>query len=1242
MFFIDRKDIERWGSLATSKSEMAELVMQLVINSLPNAGNKYDMPIGSSTFIGGWDGVVDSEAGTSFIPAGKSGWEFGARQDIPAKPNEDYDKRTKETPDEKRSQMTFVFVTPFYWGDKDNWVQAKKKEGKWRDVIAYDSDSLSQWMYRLPIVTEWFARKINLFTDSGIVLPQVQWKGISIGRNGIVLTPNFYIVGRERIVSELKEIINGAPRLKAYRASSREEAMAFIIAAGMSLPEPTRSKFMGKTIVVDSRDSFRRMAYGKNAINIVTHLEDNSDVYSAAAQNIVLVSLGPDDVFPQDVTELPVSNGYALIEELVSYNIPETEARRIVMTNSCNLTLIRKELGFPPAGAKRIGKEELNDLKPALLLGRWNENYDADKTLLCSISGVKYDKYQASLNQWLKQSVSPLTKTGSVWRLTSPLALWADISEQLDEDFFKSIKKIFDSVFKGAGDKCSDHLKEGLLQTLIILSLYGDRLGLPIDNSQDWVDSLIRQLLHDAIPEKWVEFSDQLPMIAEASPKVFIGELNLAIKEKTPVITALFEEKNGFLYPQSHHTSLLWALEALAWHPDYLESVTKILLSLTEMDPGGRLSNRPFNSLVDIYLPWKPHTSVGLRGRLCVLDKCMSDGYPVMWKLLIAMLPHPGAATSGTYKLKWRDYELTEEQKYDPTNVYKTTEWVVSKLMSLFDGEDLHLSSLIGAMEPIDWPLRHQLIMWLPDAVKAIVGSNKETRKALRETLWYQNLSGIKDRYVFTQEETEAVITAYKITTPEDLKERYSWLFDEYYPHLPDKSDCDEEDIYVNARQTERLRKEACEELINKLGVDEVITLKDAVKEPQTLGSTLALFSNDSITVKVCKLLVSEKDIRFAKGYVSSLEGQKGEGLISSLYENCKKEGFTNDDLTSLLLCFDYNKKLWHYIDTLDDDVRKSYWKNVPAIFWGGYKEDVTLYIIDKLASVGRGLDAMNNSWIYAKEMPTVAIQNLLQNVLRSNKELNDSIDHHPLSVFIEQLHERADVNKDLLQQLEWIYLPILRYDRVKNNLALLNDRLVNDANFVVELLSYLYKPDKEESITESGEETYQEKNVNDEDRQNALRAFYLFNQWNKIPGVGANYSLDEIVLKNWLQEVLQKAKDAGHYRNACSQLGQLFSHFPERTEDAEKLFELIEPIEEKSFFSSYNVGLFNKRGLTSRGPYEGGEIEYDNAKMFKELYDKYHKRFPKVAKVFKDLSEQYLRMAKQRDDEADITKLDY
>lgn len=1231
---IDRKDFERWAETTPAKAEMAELVTQLVMNTLPNDGSRYDIPIGSTIFCGGWDGIVESVSSHHYIPAGRSGWEFGARGDFSTKANDDYYKRTDEISDEEKLQMTFVFVTPYFWGNKDKWVEEKKKENKWKDVIVYDSDRLSQWIYQLPIVTEWFAKKVCLFSETGIVLPQKRWEEITIGPNGIVLTPHFYIAGRERLVDDLKDIVEGGPMLKAYRASSREEAMGFILAAGMMLPEPARSKFLGKTVVVDSKDSLRRMADSRNAINIVTYLEDNSYVYAAAAKNIVFVSLGPDDPFRQDVVNLPISEKHALIEELVSYQIPEPEAQKMVMTNSCNITLIRKDLGFPPDGVEWIEKENINELKPALLLSRWNENYESDTTILAAIWGEEYKKCQQALNHWLKLSVPPLTKTGSVWRLTSPLLLWSELSVKLDDAFFYALHDTFINVFVESKKKYSEQLREGLIQTLIIMALYGERLRIPIPDSQKWVDDHIRLLIHDAGPEKWVEFSNFLPLIAEASPDVFIEEVELAINKKTPVLSALFEEKDGFFSPQSHHTSLLWALEALAWHPLYLKPVTKILLQLTAMDPGGHLSNRPFNSLVDIYLPWRPHTSVDKETRFKILDECIENRAPCMWRLLIAMIPHPGSVTTGTCRLKWRNYEFSEVHYSTYKDIDDTTEWVVDRLMLIFSGKDSDMASLIDAMEPIHYPLRSKLTKWICTAVECIEGTGEETRKALRETLWYQNLDGIKSEFALSGEEMADIKWAYDKLEPKDLAAKYLWLFNEFYPHLPNKPERNRDDVYENSREVDKLRRDACQDLLENLGEDEVIALKDVVKEPQTLGSIMASFpERESIVAKVCQLLGSPKDLNFTRGYLRSLESLLGDKSLFKLFYTCKNQGFTTEALISFLLALEPTRSLWSFVEGQEREIGEGYWQRIPAFFGGKYQEDKILYMISRMTMVGRGLDAMNGAWIYADEMPTHTIQKLLLDVLKSNKKLNDSINHHPLSVFMEKLHHREDSDKGILLHLEWMYLPVMRYEHRKDNFKLLNEKMSKDAVFAVDVMSNLFKSDQED---ESGEE------VSDEERDNALRAFYLLNQWKAIPGLRDDNTLDVDLLSNWLHTVIEKAEQHGILGPVCSQIGRLLAYYPEWVEEAENLFAVMESIDNKTFYSGYNIGLFNKRGFTSRNPYEGGDIERKNSSMFRGLYDKYRTRYPRVAKVFKDLADQYDRMAVDMDNQADIAKMDY
>ena len=62
------------------------------------------------------------------------------------------------------------------------------------------------------------------------------------------------------------------------------------------------------------------------------------------------------------------------------------------------------------------------------------------------------------------------------------------------------------------------------------------------------------------------------------------------------LIRPVFDEQLGLLFPTSKHTGLLWALETLAWDPEFFRRSVLLLARLAQIDPGGRLGNRPFRS----------------------------------------------------------------------------------------------------------------------------------------------------------------------------------------------------------------------------------------------------------------------------------------------------------------------------------------------------------------------------------------------------------------------------------------------------------------------------------------------------------------------------------------------------------------------------------------------------------------------------------------------------------------------
>ena len=115
----------------------------------------------------------------------------------------------------------------------------------------------------------------------------------------------------------------------------------------------------------------------------------------------------------------------------------------------------------------------------------------------------------------------------------------------------------------------------------------------------------------------------------------------------------------------SLHTGLLWGLETLAWSPQYLPRVALVLAKLARLDPGGRMVNRPINSLRKIFLWWYPGTNASQEQRLAALDLILAREPQVGWELLATLLPHSvSSSTSPTAKPRWSNFGDLPEDTY--------------------------------------------------------------------------------------------------------------------------------------------------------------------------------------------------------------------------------------------------------------------------------------------------------------------------------------------------------------------------------------------------------------------------------------------------------------------------------------------------------------------------------------------------------------------------------------------------
>ena len=107
----------------------------------------------------------------------------------------------------------------------------------------------------------------------------------------------------------------------------------------------------------------------------------------------------------------------------------------------------------------------------------------------------------------------------------------------------------------------------------------------------------------------------------------FLNAMDRNLAQNDPPSRSYSRRVKNSLWGGGEYPHLLWALELLAWSPDYLARVTDILAKLTQLDPDGRYQNRPRNTFQQIYRLWYPQTSATLDQRNVVLKR-LRKSYP--------------------------------------------------------------------------------------------------------------------------------------------------------------------------------------------------------------------------------------------------------------------------------------------------------------------------------------------------------------------------------------------------------------------------------------------------------------------------------------------------------------------------------------------------------------------------------------------------------------------------------------
>jgi len=1265
MKLVKCETLESWADTTFSKAVLPYLISRLVRATTP-ASTKVNLPSGSATYIGGWDGIVNCETETAYVPQGTSLWEFGTSSDCKGKADDDYNKRKKNPLGFTPSDSVFIFVTPRLWTTKDKWIAKKKNENYWKDVRVYDSIVLEQWLDNALSVSRWFASQegVGSYPFDGIMTADEFWEEWSIGPNGIVLSPECLVAGREYEKDLLLSALQGPPTIKGIKASTKIEAIAFIIASAKLFPPEESERFFSKALVVDTEGNFRGIVRNNitSTLNLIPRFDEAQPLYFAVSKgNHVLVPLGADDDFNQETITLPTIDRYGQINALIKSGLSKEDAEKFSRESGRNITILKKLLGFPHYKAKWLEKEHIREIIPALILGRWDETFVGDIEILEKLSEQKYSDYLAILNKWKNFEDSPIINIGETWRLTSPLDLWTNLSSQLTPIDFQNLKECFELAFKDGNPviesedknnltayfkkrkKYSNWSREGLIQSLILIGRLNEVKIPLLDNLQNWVDNIIFDLLNDASGELWISLDKELPLIAEASPESFLKAVKNSLSKEKPEIMDMFNEEDGFLHKTSHHTGLLWALESLAWLPEYLRDVSLILLKLSRLDPGGSLSNRPLNSITEIFKPWHYQTLATYDERMEILKFVTEQEKESGWPLLIRMLPKHNDIAVPTHKMRWRTFDVNTNLTYTYQEIWNTHSAVIEMLINIFDNDEEKFAQLIKETPNLSPKDRKRVLDWADEVYPNIKQEKFSTWEIIRGILYHHRSHPDTD-WALPESELMRLENLYNKLQPTDIICKYIWLFNEHWPEFPEgfKYEPNESEKRFEQQQKhiDEVRENAVMIFLKEIGVNRTIELRKNVKEKWALGDTLAkVIKSKTDVIKICDCLYDERNlISFIHSFIYRKSTIKGFEWVKLLFKELQEKKFSNKALSNVLIPLNQNKQLWDFVASLDEEIQNEYWQNINPHFYH-INDDEKAIGIEMLLKHKRFFSAID----IASHFADVISSNLLSEMLRraATEESNETPHFigYEIEQIFEELDKRTDIDKSTLIYLEWLYLPILDSYGTKRKPKNLEEELANNPDFFIEVLKWIYIP-KDKTLLEKERE-----GISDEAIQNrAKQAYHLLHSWKKIPGMKEDNSIDETELKNWVTKARTLAESVSRLEVADIEIGKILAQYPEDIPlwPQEKIFQIIEEINSKSLKSGYSSAMYNKRGSSTRGVFDGGDIEREKAAYFEKLANECKNKYPSVAELFKRMQQGYLADAKRMDEEAERNRLEY
>ena len=1247
---IEARRIEEWAAANIAARDRLPVLLRRLVHATGRELRHVDFPGYDNAQRHGWDGRVEADAATLWVPEGRSFWEFGVDQRPKAKADKDYRARLGALRPVERANCTFVFVTPRNWSGKDEWVRGKEEAGDWKAVRALDASDLEQWLENTVAPRIWLAGELGLPTKGFRTLDGFwhRWARDS----DPPITPKIFepsvTAHLERFTKWLEKPPGDGPLTVA--ADSREEAVAFVACLFRHNDAPAAHR--DHAVVFESAGTLQELAGSPSPFIPIVYAEDTERELASHYRQRHCIAVRPRNAVDREPDIAVELLGHEAFEQaLAGMGITERDrSDRLASESGRSPTVLRRRLSpIPAIGTPSWARdaEVARSLIPMALVGAWHKGSPADCEVLAALAGRDYDGVEEDVVGLDQRDDSPVWCVGQYRGVVSkidalfavsPSMTAADVTDFVD--FAEYVLSESDPALELPADqrwaaglygklrKHSDALRTGICETLVLLSVHGNALfrqRLGIDVVAD-VAALVERLLTPFTSDKLRLHDRDLPGYAEAAPGRFLELVEADLRSANPVLRALLKPASPGLFDSPARTGVLWALERLAWNPQHFPRVVNILARLSETEIDDNLVNRPINSLSGFFRSWLPQTAASLDDRIRALETVWRRFPGVGWRICIQQFEGRQQVAFPNNRPRWREDAAGAGHGVTPSDQSQFVREALALALSrpAREHDEETLGDLIERLHVMAEPDRAAVWHVIEDWTRT--ETDKKARALLRAKIGFVVLRWGRSRGL----DAGQMDRAREVWTelgPKDPVGRHAWLFVSGWLEYPD----DALDIAESENRVDERRREAMRDIWCVRGFDGVLELA-AESDGWTVGRYAAgCAAEPDSAADVLRTCLStgtgspEKLDAFIGGFITCLDEDVRSAVILAVAETAKV-----DQRVRLFKCAPFRDETWRLLDRQDAPVRDRYWREVsPGM--ARFTESETSEVIDRLVEAGRPWEAFSAVRFDWDKVETSRLKRLLAALVEAapSPGRQFQVESWSLSKALDSLDGRPGVTADEMAQLEFAFIDTL--DDSEHGIPNVERRVAESpALFVQALALFTTRDDDGQDPTEW--------QVDDPERREALgdAAYQLLDRVRRLPGVDPEGTGAADVLGRWVTEVRRLCAEHGRAGIGDERIGQLLSRAPvaDGSWPCRPVCEVLQTLASPDVARGFQVGRLNARGVHSRGLDEGGVQERALSAKYRAYAERLIFDYPYVASILERIAEAYDWEAEREDSE--------